>query len=248
VLHLRHHRGAHVLHRHCVIASVGTMRRVIRENSLSIVFGLLFLGALVGQAFAGLAEFNSQQRASGLPTSSLLEYVISPDYAVDVTENWQSEYLQFLLYVLLTVWLIQRGSPESKPMGSEGRQTDEEQRLGKYVRASSPRWASARGLRTRFYSHSLGLVMGTIFVGSWTAQSIAGWAAYNEERIGQLQDPLSWTDYVLAADFWSRSLQNWQSEFLAMGSMVTLSIYLRERGSPESKPVGASHDSTGVDG
>jgi hypothetical protein len=90
--------------------------------------------------------------------------------------------------------------------------------------------------------------MGAIFVGSWTAQSIAGWAAYNEERIAQLQDPLSWTVYVRSADFWSRSLQNWQSEFLAIGSMVVLSIYLRERGSPESKPTGSAHHVTGVEG
>jgi hypothetical protein len=224
------------------------MRRIIRENSLSLVFGLLFLAALVGQAFAGLAEFNSRQRASALPTSSLVEYVTSPDYAVDVTENWQSEYLQFLLYIVVTVWLIQRGSPESKSLGSEGRETDEQQRLGEHVTPSSPRGAALGGFRTRLYSHSLGLVMGAIFVGSWTAQSIAGWATYNEERLGQLQDPLSWTDYVLSADFWSRSLQNWQSEFLAIGSMVVLSVYLRERGSPESKPVGSAHDTTGVEG
>jgi hypothetical protein len=224
------------------------MRRIIRDNSLSLVFGLLFLAGLVGQAFAGLAEFNNQQRASGLPTSSLLDYVASSDYAVDVTENWQSEYLQFLLYIVVTVWLVQRGSPESKSLGSEGRETEEQQRLGEYATTSSPRAAVVGGFRTRLYSHSLGLVMGAIFVGSWTAQSIAGWATYNEERIGQLQDPLGWTDYVLSADFWSRSLQNWQSEFLAIGSMVVLSIYLRERGSPESKPVGSAHESTGVEG
>jgi hypothetical protein len=224
------------------------MRRHLRENALSIVFGLLFLAALVGQAFAGLADYNNRQRASGLPTSSLLDYVSSADFAVDVTENWQSEYLQFLLYIVVTVWLLQKGSPESKPLGDEGRQSDDQQGLGEHVTPDAPRWAAAGGLRTRVYSHSLGLVMGLIFVGSWTAQSIAGWATYNEARIGELQAPLSWSGYVQSADFWSRTLQNWQSEFLAIGSMVVFSIYLRERGSPESKPVGSSHEATGVEG
>jgi hypothetical protein len=223
------------------------MRRFLRENSLSIVFGTLFLAALVGQAFAGHAEYNNQQQTSGLDTISWFEYVTSADYAVDITENWQSEYLQFLLYIMLTVWLVQRGSPESKVLGSEGRETDEAQRVGGYVTTDSPRWAKAGGWVTGLYSRSLGLVMGLIFAGSWLAQSIAGWATYNEQRISQLQDPLSWPTYLVSADFWSRSLQNWQSEFLAIGSMVVLSIYLRERGSPESKPVGVADDATGTE-
>jgi hypothetical protein len=224
------------------------MRRFLRESSLSLVFGGLFLAALVGQSFAGHAEYNNEQQASGLATVSWLEYVTSADYAVDIAENWQSEYLQFLLYILLTIWLVQRGSPESTVLGSEGRETDEEQRVGEYVRPGSPRWAKAGGRITGLYSRSLGLVMGLVFVDSWVAQSIAGWAAYNEQRIGDLHDPVTWPSYVVSADFWSRSLQNWQSEFLAIGSMVVLSIYLRERGSPESKPVGVSHDATGVEG
>jgi hypothetical protein len=174
--------------------------------------------------------------------------VLSADYAVDVTENWQSEYLQFFLYIVVTVWLLQKGSPESKSLGSQGRETDEDQRLGEHVTSDSPRWATAGGLRTQLYSRSLGIVMGLIFIGSWTAQSIAGWATYNEERIGQLQDPLTWTGYLRSADFWNRSLQNWQSEFLAIGSMAVLAIYLRQRGSPESKPVGSAHDATGTEG
>jgi hypothetical protein len=97
-------------------------------------------------------------------------------------------------------------------------------------------------------SRSLGLVMSLIFMGSWLAQSIAGHSAYNEQLLGDLEDPIGWLDYVLSADFWNRTLQNWQSEFLAVGSMVVFSIYLRERGSPESKPVGQPHHSTGIEG
>ena len=224
------------------------MRRFWRENSLTLVFGLLFLGALVGQAFAGWAEHNNQQLSSGLATVSLGQYLTSASFAVDVTENWQSEYLQFLLYILATIWFVQRGSPESKELGSEGTESDENQLVGEYAKPDSPKWAKTGGWRTAVFSRSLGYTMGSIFALSWLVQSIAGWAAFNEERLAQLQAPLSWTGYVLSADFWGRTLQNWQSEFLAVGSMAVLSIYLRQRGSPESKPTGSAHTSTGVSG
>lgn len=115
---------------------------------------MLFLVALVGQAFAGQAEFNNQQRAAGLPTSTLWDYLLSADYAVDVTENWQCEYLQFLLYIVVTVWLVQKGSPESKSLNTQGRETDEQQRLGQHVTSGTPRWAVGGGLRSRLYSRS----------------------------------------------------------------------------------------------
>lgn len=98
------------------------------------------------------------------------------------------------------------------------------------------------------YSNSLVIVMAAIFVLSWLAQSAAGSVHYNEQQMANLQDPVSWPSYVASADFWSRTLQNWQSEFLAVGSMVAFSIYLRQRGSPESKPVGTAHDTTASDG
>jgi len=222
--------------------------RFVKQNSLSLSFGLLFLAALVGQAFAGLADYNDQQVADGLARVSLGEYISSASFAVDVVENWQSEYLQFLLYIVATVWLVQRGSPESKELDQQGRESDEQQRVGRYAQEDSPRLAAVGGLRTAVYSRSLGLVMALIFVTSWVAQAVAGWSAYNEERLRQLQDPLPWLSYVASADFWNRSLQNWQSEFLAIGCMAVFSIYLRHRGSPESKPVGVSHESTGVSG
>ncbi len=224
------------------------MRRFVKENGLSLSFGLIFLLALLGQALAGHAEFDNQQLAEGLQPISLPSYLVSSDFATDVTENWQSEYLQFLLYIFATVWLVQRGSPESKELDKVGRESDEEQKVGPHADADSPRWAKLGGLRTAIYSRSLGLVMGGIFVLSWLAQSISGVSAFNEQQLSQLQAPVSWSSYVTSADFWSRTLQNWQSEFLAVGSMVVLSIYLRQRGSPESKPVGSPHDATGVEG
>jgi len=221
-------------------------RAFFRENSLSVFFGVIFLGALVGQAYSGTAEYNDQQVADGFAVVSVAEYVTSAHYAIDVVENWQSEFLQFFLYITATVWLIQRGSPESKPPGKEGRGTDEEQRVGVHVTDQTPSAAAAGGLTSRAYARSLGLVMGAIFASCWVVQAIAGWAAYNEERLSQLRDPLSWVAYLVSADFWNRSLQNWQSEFLAVGAMAVFSIYLRERGSAESKPLGASHEETGV--
>jgi hypothetical protein len=222
--------------------------RGVRASSLSLMFGAMFLAALVGQAFSGWAAFNDEQAAAQLAKVSLGEYVTSAPFAVDVAENWQSEYLQFLLYILGTVWLVQRGSPESKELGKSGQEPDEDQRVGRFATRESPRWAATGGWRTVVYSWSLVLVMGAIFAASWLVQSVAGWAAFNETRLQQLQDPLSYPAYLLHPEFWSRTLQNWQSEFLAVGSMAVLTIYLRARGSPESKPVGAAHETTGVGG
>ncbi|MEU5891485.1 DUF6766 family protein [Streptomyces sp. NPDC047461] len=223
-------------------------RGFLRDNGLGLGFGMAFLLALVGQAIAGHAEFNNQLATDGLAQVGFGEYLMSSDFAVDVTENWQSEYLQFFLYITATVWLLQRGSPESKEMHKAGTESDEVQQVGRYAHRYSPRWARGRGFRRHVYSHSLGLVMGTLFALSWLSQSVTGVAAYNEEQLRQLQAPIGWGGYVGSADFWSRTLQNWQSEFLAVASMAVLSVYLRQRGSPESKPVGAAHTSTGVEG
>src|SRR3954470_11500465 len=224
------------------------MRRFLKEQSLSIVFLLLFLAALAGQAVAGHADFNEQQVLHGDPTMTMGRYVVSSEFAVDVMENWQSEYLQFTLYILTTVWLLQRGSPESKELDKAGLESDEEQKVGEHADERSPRWARVGGLRTRLYSNSLVIVMGLIWLGSWGVQAVTGRVAYNANQLDHQEAGLSFVQYVVSSDFWNRTLQNWQSEFLAVGSMAVLSIYLRQRGSPESKPVGAPHDATGVEG
>jgi membrane protein implicated in regulation of membrane protease activity len=224
------------------------IRRSLRDNALSLFFGLILLLTLVGQAFTGAAEYNSSVAVDGLPQMGIGAYVTSSQFAVDVAENWQSEYLQFLLYILLTVWLVQRGSPESKTPQDAGREDDEKQKVGRHADPGSPRWARVGGWRGAVYSNSLGLVMGLIFLGSWAAQLVAGTSAVNSERLQNLQSPISMAKYAVSANFWNRTLQNWQSEFLAVGSMVVLSIYLRQRGSPESKPVGSPHHATGVEG
>jgi hypothetical protein len=224
------------------------MRRALKPNGLSLFFGLILLLTLVGQAFAGRAEYNASAAVDGLPQLTMADYVTSSQFAVDVAENWQSEYLQFLLYIVLTVWLVQRGSPESKQVDDTGREDDEKQKVGAYADRRSPAWARAGGWRATVYSNSLGLAMGLIFLGSWGAQLVAGTSAQNSQRLQNLQDPIDMGEYFLSPNFWNRTLQNWQSEFLAVGSMVALSIYLRQRGSPESKPVGSPHGVTDVEG
>jgi hypothetical protein len=221
------------------------MRRV-RDNALSILFGVLFLGALLGQAFAGHAEENEKLLRHERPPVSLLEFVSSSEFLVDVAENWQSEYLQFFLFIAATIWLVQRGSPESKKPGDEGPGSDKEQMVGQFAEPDSPSWARTRGLRLAVYSNSLLIVMGAIFLLSWLAQSLAGVVVMNSENAEHGQPPITWAEYLMGPDFWNRTFQNWQSEFLAVGSMIALSIFLRQRGSSESKPVGAPHHASAV--
>jgi hypothetical protein len=223
-------------------------RGFLRDNALSLAFGGLFVLTLVGQAVSGTADYNANQVANGLEPVSLLEYVTSSSFGVDVMENWQSEYLQFFLYIFATVWLIQRGSAESKKPGEEGPESDKEQHVGRYADEDSPAWVRSGGWRTTLFSRSLGLLMGGLFLLTWAASSVVGWAAFNGEQLGQRQDPVSWLGYLGEADFWNRSFQNWQSEMLAVGSMAVFSVYLRQRGSPESKPVGVAHAETGQTG
>jgi hypothetical protein len=223
-------------------------RGFARDNALSLTFGGLFVLTLAGQAVSGTADYNTQQIVEGLEPVTLLEYVTSSSFGIDVMENWQSEYLQFFLYIFATVWLIQRGSAESKKPGEEGPESDKEQRLGRHANDDSPEWARTGGWRTALFSRSLGMLMGGLFLLTWAASSIAGWAAFNNEQLGQRQDPVNWFGYLGEADFWNRSFQNWQSEMLAVGSMAVFSVYLRQRGSPESKPVGVAHADTGQTG
>ena len=224
------------------------MKKKIRDQGLGIGFALLFVLALLGQSFAGLGVHNEDRAAHGAAPIGYWEFVTSSNFVVDVAENWQSEYLQFFLFIFATVWLVQRGSPESKKPDDAGVGSDENQLVGKYAKRNSPAWAKAGGWRLAVYSNSLLLVMGAVFLASWWLQSVAGTVVYNAEQLEHGQPGVSWTGYVTSADFWDRTLQNWQSEFLAVGSMVTLSIYLRQRGSAESKPVGTPHEETSTEG
>ena len=225
------------------------LRRFLFENGISLAFGALFLGSLAGQSVAGHGDFKERAAAHGDEAISYGRYLVSSDFGVAVLENWQSEYLQFFLFIFATIWLVQKGSNESKPLENVGLESDQKQKVGKWAGPKSPRWARRReGLRYHLYANSLLLVMGLIFFLSWFGQSVTGWTVYNEEQRDHDQPSVSWATYLTRHDFWERSLQNWQSEFLAIGTIAVFSIYLRQRGSPESKPVGSAHDETGAEG
>ncbi len=220
--------------------------RFLRENALSLFFGALLLASLIGQSFAGLHQFNAEAIEHHEATYTWGRYVLSSEFGGDVLENWQSEFLQFTLYILATVWLLQRGSSESKPLEGGGLGSDREALVGGHVPPKGPAWARLRGgARRRLYEYSLVIAMTACFFGSWVGQSVTDWRAYNHDQVTHKQPTIGWGEYWANADFWDRSLQNWQSEFLAIGVMAVFTIYLRQRGSPESKPVGAAHDATG---
>ena len=225
------------------------MRRFLFENGLSVFFGAIFLLTVAGQSFAGQHAFNEEQRLHGGEQLGWLDYVLSPDFGGAVLENWQSEFLQFTLFILATVWLVQKGSNESKQLDQVGFESDQRQKVGGHAPNNAPSLAKLKGGALRWwYENSLVCAMTALFVLSWGGQSLNNWRMHNEEATEHGAAPIGWLDYILTADFWERTLQNWQSEFLAVGTMAVFTIYLRQRGSPESKPVGAPHDETASSG
>jgi hypothetical protein len=222
--------------------------RFVRENSLSLCFGGLFLLALSGQAMAGHRAYNAERVDHGTQAVSLGAYVASSHFGEALIENWQSEFLQFALLILATIWLVQRGSNESKRPAEAGVESKRKQRIGYASRADSPTWARVGGVRTWVYSNSLFITMAALFAASWLVQSLAGWREFNDAQRAHQGSPIGWTGYLGNADFWEKTLQNWQSEFLAVGVLAVFSIYLRQRGSIQSKPVGAPHEETGTSG
>jgi hypothetical protein len=230
------------------------MRKFLKEQGLSLFFLALFLGSLIGQAISGHKLYNEEELSHAALTNdtpetiSLWRYVVSSDFGNAVMENWQSEYLQFVTFLLATVWMVQRGSTESKKPEDIGRESDEEQEVGEHAEDDSPAWARVRGWRLKVYENSLLLVMGVIWIASWFAQSVTGWSDYSAEQLEHQEPSISWVQYLGSSHFWQATFQNWQSEFLAVGSMIVFSIYLRQRGSPQSKPVGAAHAETATEG
>jgi hypothetical protein len=228
--------------------------RFVKHSSLSLFFLALLLLSLVFQAIVGHDLYNDEETTHAELNGeepqlvSFGRYLFTSHFGQAVMENWQSEYLQFSLMILATVWFLQRGSTESKEPGKEGPESDQQQKIGGHAQQNSPKWAKADGIRLWLYSNSLLLVMGLIFFLSWFAQSVTGWSEFNVDAAEHEESPVSWLGYVGSSSFWFDTLQNWQSEFLAVGSMAVFSIYLRQRGSPESKPVGAPHTATGVEG
>jgi hypothetical protein len=224
------------------------MRSWARDQGLTLLFTFLFLATLVAQGLVGHADFNHDQIAHQGEPLTLGHYLVSSVFWVDVMENWQSEYLQFTLFIVATIWLIQRGSTESKKPEDAGQESDEQQKIGKHADPDSPEWAKVGGLRTFVYSNSLVAVMAAIWVLSWLGQAVTGRINYNANQLDHQEAPLSLLRYMGSSDFWNRTLQNWQSEFLAVGTMAIFTVYLRQRGSSQSKPVGAPHHATAEEG
>jgi hypothetical protein len=213
-----------------------------RDNGLSVVLVTLFLVFLGGQTYSGWLHYNEELEEHHQAPIGIVEYVRTGAFGEAVFENWESEFLQMGLYVVLTTFLFQRGSAESKdPDDSE-----EEEENSSFDRQQSPLALRKGGLVSRIYSHSLSIAFAGLFALSFAGHALWGANAYNVEAAQHGEEALSVWQYMATSQFWFESFQNWQSEFLAILAIVVLSIWLREKGSPESKPVLAPHSKTGA--
>jgi hypothetical protein len=219
------------------------MRRFLRENSLSIVMFGLFFVFLLAQSLTGWRTANQENQEHHQPTESYVGYLGSGSFAEATFENWESEFLQMAGFVLLTVFLRQKGSPESKNLeGEEPVDADPNQASG---RQGVP-WPVRRGgLALAVYQNSLSLALVALFLMSFLFHALGGHAEYNQQQLEHGEAPASLISFVTSSQFWFQSFQNWQSEFLAVFALTVLGIFLRQRGSPESKPVAAPHAETG---
>ncbi len=217
--------------------------RFLRDNGLTLAMVGLFALFLVGQTVVGLAEYNEDQVEHGEPPIALTQYLGSGHFVEAVFENWESEFLQMGMYILLTAFLFQRGSSESKDPDKK-EDVDEDPR--KHARAKeAPGPVRSGGLLLRLYENSLFLAFVALFLFSFILHALGGAQVYSEEQMAHGGEAVTMFQYLGTSRFWFESFQNWQSEFLAVAAIVVLSIFLRQRGSPESKPVHAPHAQTG---
>jgi uncharacterized protein DUF6766 len=208
------------------------------------MFGL-FLVFLTGQSISGHFKHNEDQRVHGQREVGYLDYLGSGHFLEAVFENWESEFFQMGAYVFFTVFLFQRGSAESKDPDKR-EEVDRDPRRERW-RDDAPWPVHRGGLALRIYEGSLSLALSLLFLASFALHGVAGLAEYNDERTTHGEPAVGLLGYFGSSRFWFESLQNWQSEFLSVGVLVVLSIFLRQRGSPESKPVAAPHRATGGD-
>ncbi len=219
------------------------MKRWLKENSLGLVLIFLFLLLIFGQFMTGFKQYNDEQQEHGQPEITYSEYVGNGHFIEATFENWESEFLQMAAYVWLTVHLRQKGSAESKKLEGE-MPVDQEPRKTKNKDAPWP--VRVGGMTLAIYKHSLSLALLFLFIISLSLHAYGGAHETCEQNLvhGQ-QGCQSTVEYITTSKFWFESFQNWQSEFLAVFAIVVLSIYLREKGSPESKPVNSPHYQTG---
>jgi hypothetical protein len=197
-----------------------------------------------GMVVSGAAEYSEDQLAHGEPGVTLLGYLGTGAFLEATFENWESEFLQMGMYVILTVFLFQKGSSESKPVDRVAPQ-DEDPRDAP-LKAATP-WPVRRGgWVLKLYEHSLSIMFFLLFLASFALHAVGGSEEYSSEQQSHGQPPVTVLAYLGTSRFWFESFQNWQSEFLAVAVLVGASVYLRERGSPESKPVAEPHYETGA--
>jgi hypothetical protein len=214
--------------------------RFLYENSLSLVVLALTLLALLGQIYTGWQEYNEDLQDMQLQTLVLGQYLGSGHFLEATFENWESEFLQMGLYVLLTVWLRQKGSSESKKMHAKEEVDREPQ-----DKPGAPWPVHAGGLWLRLYKNSLTIAFFTLFLISFLLHALGGMEVYNVEQQHNGEPLVTVMGYMATPRFWFESFQNWQSEFVSILAIVVLSIFLRQKGSPESKPVDAPVSQTG---
>jgi hypothetical protein len=214
----------------------------LRDNSLSVACLVLFVAFAIGLALAGHREFNADQLEHGEPTVSFWGYLADSHYWQALSENWESEFLQMGAYVLLTVFLIQKGSAESKDPDAHEKVDDEPD--GSDPNAPWP--VRKGGVWSKLYENSLVIAFAVLFVAAFVLHAISGAHEFSAEQEAHGEAAVTTFEYLRTSQFWFESFQNWQSEFLAVFAIVVLTIFLRQRGSPESKPVGAPHSETNV--
>ena len=216
-------------------AQIGFFRR----NGLSLVLLLLFLAFLAGQVLTGFRASNEERAEQGLAAETMTAYLGSGHFISATFENWESEFLQMGMYVLLSVSLRQKGSAESRPL-------DPNQENERIESGALPWPVRAGGLWLKLYEHSLAIAFGGLFLLSFVLHLEGSWRHENVQRQLEGELPLRVWDHLASAQFWFESFQNWQSEFLAVASLVLLTIFLRQKDSPQSKPVSAPHRQTGT--
>ncbi|MGI8484439.1 MAG: DUF6766 family protein [Thermomicrobiales bacterium] len=219
------------------------MRQWVRNNGLVLTVFAIFALALIGQSLTGLRVYNHDQSDHGQPTIDYVDYLQTKSFMEVTFENWESEFLQMAAYVFLTVFLFKKGSVESKDPDKDD--PVDESGDGHEQDADAPWPVRKGGLILKLYENSLLIAFTLLFLGSFILHAVGGAGQFSEEQLQHGGKAVSALQYLTTSQFWYESLQNWQSEFLAVGSIVVLSVFLRQRGSPESKPVAAPHKVTG---
>ena len=218
------------------------MLRLFRDHGLFWVNAFLFLAFFLGMVLTGASAYSDDQVEHGGKAITVIQYLGTGDFVEATFENWESEFLQMGSYVVLTIFLFQKGSSESKPPGETAPQ-DQDPRKVKLT-ASTP-WPVRRGgLVLVLYENSLLILFGTLFIASVLLHAAGGNAAYNEDQTEHGQPTLGYWQFFGTSEFWFQSFQNWQSEFMVVALIVLSSVYLRQRGSSQSKPVAAPNTET----